>query len=157
MSSPSEKAVSLRHILDEPQTVRGTLASELHRVHGLTDEVQSQSARAYFIERPALELARVNRWIAVTKKDFEPLLNLPIVSALRSPKVHRDGLVQAIAIRMAGDVSQSFIDPACDRPAPRDGESPSFGQSFNRSAHYRYPLGVTVQRQHPQQTSSGPR
>src|SRR5260370_1996325 len=112
VSSPSENAVSLRQILDEPQTGRGTLAREFHRVHGLTDEVQSQSARAYFIERPALELARGNRWIAVTKKDFAPLLNLPIVSALRSPQVHRDGLVQAIAIRMAGDVSQSFIDPA---------------------------------------------
>src|SRR5260370_42519979 len=115
--------VSVGKILDEPQAVRGALAREFHRVHGLTDEVQSQSARAYFIERPALELARVNRWIAVTKKDFEPLLNLPIVSALRSPKVHRDGLVQAIAIRMAGACSQSFIDPSCDRPALRGVES----------------------------------
>ena len=47
------------------------------------------------------------------------------------------GLVQAIAVRMADDVSQSFIDRACDRPALRDGESQSFGQAFNRSAHYR--------------------
>jgi len=84
-----------------------------------------------------LELARVNRWTAVTKKDFEPLLNLPIVSALRCPKVHGDGLVQAIAVRMAADVSQSFINRACDRPALRDGESQGFGQAFNRSAHYR--------------------
>src|ERR1700745_4347845 len=87
VSSPSENAVSLRQILDEAQPVRGTLAREFHRVHGLTDEMQSQSAGAYFIQRPALELARVNRWAAVTKKDFEPLLNLPILLALRSPKV----------------------------------------------------------------------
>jgi hypothetical protein len=137
VSSPSESAVSLRQILDDPQPVRGTLAGEFHGVHGLTDEVQSQSAGAYFIERPALELRRVNRWTAVTKKDFEPLLNLPIVLALRSPKVHRDGTVQAIAVRMADDVSQSFIDGACDRPTLRDGESQSFGQAINRSAHYR--------------------
>src|SRR5260370_36879586 len=129
--------VSVGKILDEPQAVRGALAREFHRVHGLTDQVQSQSARAYFIERPALELARVNRWTAVTKKDFEPLLNLPIVSALRSPKVHGDGLVQAIAVRMADDVSQSFLNRQCDRPALRDGESQSLGQTFNRSAHYR--------------------
>jgi hypothetical protein len=122
VSSPSENAASLRQILDEPQPVRWTLAREFHGVHGLTDEVQSQAAGAYFIERPALELARVNRWTAVTKKDFEPLLNLPILSALRSPKIHRDGLVQAIAVRMADDVSQSFIDRACDRPAVRNGE-----------------------------------
>src|ERR1700741_2271689 len=100
VSSPSESATSLRQTLDDPQPVRGTLAGEFHGVHGLTDEVQSQSAGAYFIERPALELRRVNRWTAVTKKDFEPLLNLPIVLALRSPKVHRDGTVQAIAVRM---------------------------------------------------------
>jgi hypothetical protein len=137
VSFPSEDAVSLRQILDEPETVRGTLARELHRVHGLTDEVQPQSAGAYFIKRPASELARVNRWTAVTKKDFEPLLDLPIVLAPCSPKVHRDGLVQAIAVRMADDVSQSFIDRACDRPALRDRESQSFGQAFNRSAHYR--------------------
>lgn len=122
-SSPSENALSLRQILDEAQPVRGPFAREFHRVHGLTDEVQSQSAGAYFIERPALELARVNRWTSVTKKDFEPLLNLPIVSAPRSPKVHRDGLVQAIAVRMADDVSQSFIDRARDRATLRDGES----------------------------------
>jgi len=120
----------------------------------LTDEVQSQSAGAYFVERPPLELARVNRGTAVTKQDFEPLLNLPIVSAVRSPKVHRDGLVQAIAVRMADDVSQSFVDRACDRPALRDGESQSFGEAFNRSAHYREALGITVKRQHQQQTSS---
>jgi len=137
VSSPSENAASLRQILDEPQTVRGTLARELHGVHGLLDEMESQSAGAYFIERPPLDLARVNRGTPVTKQYFEPLLNLPIVSALRSPKVHRDGLVQAIAVRMADDVSQSFIDRACDRPALRDGESQSFGQAFNRSAHYR--------------------
>jgi hypothetical protein len=99
--------------------------------------VQSQSAGAYFIERPALEFARINRWTAVKKKDFKPLLSLPIVSAQRSPKVHRDGLVQAIAVRMADDVSQSFIDRPRDRPALRAGESQSFGQAFNRSAHYR--------------------
>jgi len=137
VSSPSENAASLRQILDEPQTVRGTLAREFHRVHGLTDEVQSQSAGAYFIQWPPLELARVNSGTTVTKQDFEPLLNLPIVSALRSPKVHGDGLVQAIAVRMADDVSQSFVDRACDRPALRDGESQSLGQTFNRSAHYR--------------------
>jgi hypothetical protein len=137
VSSPSENAVSLRQILDQAQPVRRTLAREFHRVHGLTDEVQSQSAGAYFIKRSALELRRVNRWTAVTKKDFKPLLNLPIVSALRFPKVHRDGLVQAIAVRMADDVSQSFIDRAYDRPALRDGESQSLGQAFNRSAHYR--------------------
>jgi hypothetical protein len=137
VSSPSENAVSLRQILDEAQPVRGTLARELHGIHGLTNEVQSQSAGAYFIERPALELARVNRWTAVTKQDFEPLLNLSIVSALRSPKVHRDGLVKSIAVRMADDVGQGFIDRARNRPALRDGESQSFGQAFNRSAHYR--------------------
>jgi hypothetical protein len=137
VSSPSENAVSLRQILDEAHPVRGTLAREFHRVHGLTDEEQSQSAGAYFIERSALKLRRVNRWAVVTKKDFEPLLHLPMLSALRFPKVHRDGLVQAIAVRMADDVSQSFIDRACDRPALRDGESQSFSQAFNRSAHYR--------------------
>jgi len=137
VSSPSENAVSLRQILDEAQPVCGTLAREFHRVHGMTDEVQSQSAGAYFFERPALELARVNRWTAVTKKDFEPLLNLPIVSAVRSPEIHGDWLVRSIAVRVADDVSQSFINRACDRPALRDGESQSFGQAFNRSAHYR--------------------
>src|SRR5258708_5394560 len=154
VSSPSENAASLRQILDEPQPVRGTLAREFHRVHGLTDEVQSQSARAYFIQRPPLELRRVNSGTTVTKQDFEPLLNLPVVSALRSPKVHGNGLVQAIAVRMADDVSQSFINRACDRPALRDGESQSFGEAFNRFAHYRQPLGITVKRQHQQQTSS---
>ena len=122
MSSPSESAVSLRQILDEAQPVRATLAREFHGIHGLTDEVQTQSAGAYFIERPALELARVNRWTAVTKQDFEPLLNLSIVSVVRSPEVHADGLVRSIAVRVADDVSQSFINRACDRPAPRDGD-----------------------------------
>src|SRR6266704_4129873 len=139
VSSPSENAVSLRQILDEAQPVRGTIAREFHRVHGLTDEVQSQSAGAYFIQRPPLELARVDRGTAVTKKDFEPLLNLPILSARRSPKVHGDGLVRSIAVRMADDVSQSFIDRACDRPALRDGESRGFGQAFNCSPHCREP------------------
>src|SRR5580704_7868216 len=131
VSSPSENAVSLRQILDQPQPVRGTLAREFHRVHGLTDEVQSQSAGAYLIERPALELARVNRGTAVTKQDFEPLLNLSIVSAVRSREVHCDGLVRSIAVGVADDVSQSFINRACDRPALRDGESQSLGETFS--------------------------
>jgi hypothetical protein len=137
VSSPSENAISLRQILDEAQPVRRTLAREFHGVHGLSDEVQSQSAGAYFIERPAVELARVNCGTSVTKQYFEPLLDLPILSALRSPKVHGDGLVRSIAVRVADDVSQSFIDGASDRPALSDGESQSFGQAFNRSAHYR--------------------
>jgi hypothetical protein len=123
VSSPSESAVSLGQIVDEAQPVRRTLACEFHRVHSLTDEMQSQSARAYFIERPALELARINRWTAVTKKDLEPLLDLPCVSAVCSPKVRGDGLVQAIAARMANDVRQSFMDRACDRPTLGVGES----------------------------------
>src|SRR5258708_22807896 len=109
VSSPSENAASLPQILDEPQTVRGTLAREFHRVHGLADEVQSQSAGAYFIQWPPLDLARVNRGTPVTKQYFEPLLNLPIVSALRSPKVHGNALVQAIAVRIADDVRHIFI------------------------------------------------
>src|SRR6266436_6348629 len=116
--------------------------------------MQSQSAGAYFIERPPLELAWVNCGTAVTKQDFEPLLNLPIVSTLRSSKVHGDGLVKPIAVRMAYDVGQSFIDRASDRPALLHWESQSFGQAVNRSAHYREPLGIAVQRQHQQQTSS---
>src|SRR5713226_1298508 len=137
VSSPLRSMARRRQILDEAQPVRGTIAREFHRVHGLTDDVQPHSAVAYFIQRPHLELAMVNSGTTVTKQDFEPLLNLPIVSALRYPKVHGDGLVQAIAVRMADDVSQSFIDRACDRPALRDGESQSFGEAFNRSAHYR--------------------
>jgi hypothetical protein len=132
VSSPSEYAASQRQILDEPQAVRWPLASELHGVHGLLNEVQSQSAGAYFIERPPLKLARVTCGTAVTKQDFESLLNLPIVSTLRSSKVHSDGLVKAIAVRMADDVSQSFIDGASDRPALLHRESKNFGQTFNR-------------------------
>jgi hypothetical protein len=93
-----------------------------------------------------LKLARVNGGTAVTKEDFEPLLNLPIVSTLRSSKVHGDGLVKAIAVRMADDVSQSFINRASNRPALRDGESQGFGQAFNCSSHCREPLGIAVQR-----------
>jgi hypothetical protein len=102
----------------------------------LTDEVQSQSAGAYLIERPALELARVNRWTAVTKQDFEPLLSFPIVSALRSSKVHGNGLVKPITVRMADDVSQSFIDGPGDRPALLHRETKNFGQTFNRCARH---------------------
>jgi len=105
VSSPSESAVCLRQILDEPQPVCGTLPGVLYGVHGLLDEMQSQSAGAYFIERPALELRRVNRWTAVAKQDFEPLLDLPVVSTVRSAKIHRDGPVRSIAVRMTDDVS----------------------------------------------------
>jgi hypothetical protein len=101
------------------------------------NEVQSQSAWAYFIERAPLKLARVNCGTAVTKQDFEPLLNLPIVSTLCSSKVHGDGLVKAIAVRMADDVSQSFIDGASDRPALLHRESKNFGQTFNRCPRHR--------------------
>jgi len=101
------------------------------------NEVQSQSAWAYFIERAPLKLARVNCGTAVTKQDFEPLLNLPIVSTLRSSKVHGDGLIETIAVRMADDVSQSFIDGASDRPALLHGESKNLGQTFNRCPRHR--------------------
>jgi hypothetical protein len=84
-----------------------------------------------------LEFASVNRGAAVAKQYFEPLLNSPIVSALRSPKVQRDGLVRSTAVRMADDVSQRFIGRRCDRPALRDGESWSFGQAFNRCPRHR--------------------
>jgi hypothetical protein len=103
----------------------------------LLNEVQSQSAGPYFFERPPLKLARINCGTAVTKQDFEPLLNLPIVSTLRSSKLHGDGLVKAIAVRMADDVSQSFIDGASDRRALLHRESKNFGQTFNRCPRHR--------------------
>jgi hypothetical protein len=117
VSSPSESAVSLRQVLDEAQPVRRTLAREFHRVHGLADEVQSQSTGAYFIEGPPLELAWVNRWTAVTKKDFEPLLNFSFGLALRPSKVHGDGLIEPITVGMPHNVGESFIHRADDRPA----------------------------------------
>jgi hypothetical protein len=151
--SPSESVACLRQILDESQLVYRALASELHGVHGLPDEVQSQSAWAYFFERPPLELVRVNRWTAVKKQYFEPLLDLPIVSALRLSKVHRDWLVKPIAVRMSHDVGQTFIDRASDQPALLERKSQSFGQAINRASHYREPLGIAVQGEHHQQTS----
>jgi hypothetical protein len=81
-------------------------------------------------------------------------LDFPFVPALRSSKVHGDGLVKTIAVGMPHDVGESFVDRASDRPAVRRGESQSFGQAFNRSPHYRKPLWIAVQSQHQHKIST---
>jgi len=146
--SPSDVASGFAQILDEPQPIRGTLARELDRVHRLVNEVQSEAAGPQFLERPAAQFVGIDCGATVAEKNLEPLFDRLAAPSRSPPKVEGDGPVWPVAVGMAQDVGERFIDGARDGPALRGGESERFGQRFHCSAHGRKQSGIAAQRDH---------
>src|SRR6266478_5736212 len=115
--SPSRSIAGLCQILHETQLVCEPLAGELHGVHSLADQVQSQSAGLYLFEGPAAQRFQIECATAVTKEYFEAAFDFAVLTAFCTSKIQSDGLIEPITVGMPHDVRESFIDRAGDRPA----------------------------------------